>query len=145
MDVNDGVLIQQKDRRFEFLDGLRGIAALLVTCLHFYTLIGERSAASFPQFIDYLLKNGNYGVQIFFVLSGFVIAYSIRQELITFSFIARFFVRRSIRLDPPYWITLILLTGLILLGPLVFNQGSQHVPSLKVFILNAFYYWEIVD
>ncbi len=138
-------MIQPSARRFEFLDGLRGIAALLVTLLHFYHLIDERSTASFPLFIDYLFKNGNFGVQIFFVLSGFVIAYSIRHEWISFSFIMRFFIRRSIRLDPPYWIALTLLTGLMLLGPFLFNQGIHYVPSFTVFIFNALYLSNIME
>ncbi|HEV8051978.1 MAG TPA: acyltransferase, partial [Parachlamydiaceae bacterium] len=135
----DKRLLLAEGRRFEFLDGLRGIAALLVTCLHFHTLIVERTPADFPLVFEHLFKNGNFGVQIFFVLSGFVIAYSIRNEIITSSFIMRFFLRRSMRLDPPYWITLIILTGLIVLGSLISSHGSTYVPSLKEFTLNAFY------
>ena len=54
-------------------------------------------------------------------------------------------MRRSIRLDPPYWMALTLLTGLMLLGPLLFNQGSQYVPSLKVFIFNSLYLSNIME
>jgi peptidoglycan/LPS O-acetylase OafA/YrhL len=42
------------------------------------------------------------GVQVFFVISGFVIAYSLRGARMTPAFIGNFALRRSIRLDPSY-------------------------------------------
>jgi predicted nicotinamide N-methyase len=38
-----------------------------------------------------------------FVLSGFVISHSIYREKVTVALSARFMLRRSLRLDPPYW------------------------------------------
>lgn len=129
----------QSNQRFAFIDGLRGIAALWVVVMHFQTLILERTTHSFPSWLEAIFKQGHMGVKIFFVLSGFVIAYSIRNQEITFSFVRNFFIRRSIRLDPPYWITLMLLTSLILAGPILFNKGHEYVPSSSEFLLNAFY------
>ncbi|WP_042280698.1 acyltransferase family protein [Candidatus Protochlamydia sp. R18] len=129
----------QGSDRFQFLDGLRGIAALWVVLLHFHTLINERSTNQFSWVLNQILPHGHIGVNIFFVLSGFVIAYSIRQNIITFPFIARFFIRRSIRLDPPYWAALLILTGLILAGPFFFQRGIEYVPSYQHLFLNAFY------
>lgn len=127
-------------QRFEFLDGLRGIASLLVALLHFHTLILEHSPTVWiPSILDSIFRNGHIGVYIFFVLSGFVIAYSVRNDTITFKFIGKFFLKRSLRLDPPYWVTLCLLSGLIFLGPLFFKKGSEHIPTLNEFVLNAFY------
>lgn len=135
----DDSLPLMEGRRFEFLDGLRGIAALMVTCLHFHTLVVERTSAYFPAILEHLFKNGHFGVQIFFVLSGFVIAYSIRNEIITPSFFMRFFARRSLRLDPPYWMTLIMLTALIYIGSMVSGHSSDYMPDLSTFTVNAFY------
>ena len=59
-----------------------------------------------PAPLETALKLGFVGVDIFFVLSGFVIAYSVREARITPRFLGRFALRRSIRLDPPYWITI---------------------------------------
>lgn len=80
--------------KFPLVQALRGIAALWVVLFHL-------SAAGHSTF--WLFRIGNNGVAIFFALSGFVIAHSIRDQQITFGFIGRFALRRSIRLDPAYW------------------------------------------
>ena len=56
-----------------------------------------------------VLDAGHLGVQIFFVLSGFVISYSVSRYRVDARFIGRFALRRSIRLDPPYWMSISLL------------------------------------
>ncbi|MBA2368557.1 MAG: acyltransferase [Candidatus Protochlamydia sp.] len=127
------------NKRFQFLDGLRGVAALWVVLMHMHTLIKERSAYSFPFLLDFFLSHGEVGVSIFFVLSGFVISYSIRNARITWPFIGNFFLRRSLRLDPPYWAALIALSAIILIGSFFFNKGGEHVPDGKDLLLNFFY------
>ena len=94
--------------RYLFLDELRGIAALMVVLFHFYSEqtnspIHEPLKAIFPAAIDWALTYGYLGVQVFFVLSGFVIVNSLHRTWITPGYSANFAVRRSIRLDPPYW------------------------------------------
>ncbi len=76
--------------RFKFLDSLRGIAALAVTLFHIFILFGGVSSYSFPFYLDHILSKGNLGVQVFFVLSGFVIAYSIRNATFTFKSLLAF-------------------------------------------------------
>jgi len=94
--------------RFLFLDGLRGIAALAVVLYHFNGALLEVSqnwtSGLFTKFFDY----GYLGVDIFFVISGFVIPYSVSRFEPSFQFLGRFVLRRSIRLDPPYWLTIFL-------------------------------------
>ena len=59
--------------RIQFLDGLRGIAILLVICFHSYTR-WPKFVPYGHQFSDfYLFKYGYLGVQLFFLISGFVI------------------------------------------------------------------------
>lgn len=69
------------------LDGLRGLAVLLVVLLHFGYLSG-----------------GWIGVQVFFVLSGFLITRILRAELGTplGPFLRRFYFRRALRILPLY-------------------------------------------
>jgi peptidoglycan/LPS O-acetylase OafA/YrhL len=145
MQLDTGFIPAIANKRFQFLDGLRGVAASWVVLIHIHTLVKESISSSFPFLLDFLLSHGEVGVSIFFVLSGFVIAYSIREAPITWSFIGQFFLRRSLRLDPPYWAALIALTGMILFGSIFFNKGGEHLPEGKDFLLNLFYVQNFFD
>src|ERR1700722_5425426 len=90
--------------RFPFVDVLRGVAASAVVFFHaaeggHITELFEKA----PPGIQTLLRHGDFGVAIFFVLSGFVIAHSLRTEQLTAPGALSFILKRSIRLDPPYW------------------------------------------
>jgi peptidoglycan/LPS O-acetylase OafA/YrhL len=54
---------------------------------------------------------GSAGVAVFFVLSGFVIAHSLEGVRMTLAELGRFTLRRSVRLDPPYWASIALATA----------------------------------
>lgn len=133
-------------RRFEFLDGLPGIAALAVILFHFNGTLKDHGVFVAPAPLDFLYGLGRYGVQIFFVLSGFVIAYSLRYEKITSLFCLRFFLKRSIRLDPPYWLIVALMVGLSFFGHQIADIWSATflmILSLTMTFLSAhvFYYF----
>jgi peptidoglycan/LPS O-acetylase OafA/YrhL len=117
--------------RLSFLDGLRGIAALWVAGFHFYGGLSDQfTNRIFAEPAHTLLCHGNSGVEIFFVLSGFVIAYSLRHATVNGPYVANFIVRRAIRLDPPYWCTILIAC----LGMMVANSlradRTQALPSL---------------
>ena len=78
--------------RYEILDGLRGVAAIIVVAFH---LFETYSAGPAHQ----ILNHGYLAVDFFFVLSGFVIgyAYDDRWGRMTYR---DFFKRRLIRLHP---------------------------------------------
>src|SRR4051812_49043164 len=83
-------------RRFAFIDALRGLAALAVAGYHFYAgLCLDKTAPLFPWPLHLSLAHGNAGVEVFFVLSGFVMAYSLRQVRIDARFFGVFLLRRS--------------------------------------------------
>ncbi|MSR58300.1 MAG: acyltransferase [Planctomycetaceae bacterium] len=94
--------------RATFIDALRGIAALSVACYHIfrYGPLPEQAAQVVPGFLQVWFNHGWIGVQVFFVISGFVIAYSVRNAWVTPAFLGNYALRRSIRLDPPYWATI---------------------------------------
>lgn len=79
------------------LDGLRGIAIILVLALHYS-----------------LLPCGWIGVQIFFVLSGYLITKILLQEKTRplGEYLKRFYVRRSLRIFPLYFFFLLATTAL---------------------------------
>src|SRR5579872_6053614 len=94
--------------RSTFIDALRGIAALGVACYHIdrYGPLPEAAGKFIPLSLQAVLDHGWIGVQVFFVISGFVIAYSVRSARVTPGYLANYALRRSIRLDPPYWSTI---------------------------------------
>jgi len=78
--------------RFEILDGLRGVAAMMVVAFH---LFETYSAGPSHQIINH----GYLAVDFFFVLSGFVIGYAYDDRWNRMS-TWNFFKRRLIRLQP---------------------------------------------
>ncbi len=127
--------------RFAFVDALRGVAAMSVVVFHIYKQNLLRHAERpFPEPFHSLFVNGYLGVYIFFVLSGFVIAHSVRGYRITPGFVGRFALRRSLRLDPPYWAAI----AAAIVIAVTANQAvgdTQHipVPSATDVIAHVFY------
>lgn len=95
--------------RSTYIDALRGIAAFSVACYHItrYGPLPEPASEKIPKFLQLWFDHGWMGVQVFFVISGFVIAYSVRNAFVTPGYLANYIFRRSIRLDPPYWTTIL--------------------------------------
>ena len=82
----------QSKPRYEILDGLRGVAALMVVAFH----ICEAHAAS-P--VSQVINHGYLAVDFFFVLSGFVVGYAYDDRWGRMG-LRGFFARRLIRLHP---------------------------------------------
>lgn len=93
-----------KKNRFVELDSVRGIAALAVVIYHYLYRYNELYAHHGLNF-DWAYW-GKYGVQLFFIISGFVIFMSLERVKKPFDFIAS----RFTRLFPAYWIALIITT-----------------------------------
>ena len=95
------VIVQ--DSYYPSLDGLRGIAILMVILYHF----------SFNRFLRpfHFLINGELGVNIFFVISGFLITTLLLKEKLAYGKISlkRFYTRRALRIIPVAYLFLIIL------------------------------------
>lgn len=87
--------------RILVLDGLRLVAALMVVAYH-YVAFGEGWEGSQAQLFPLVFRPSAYGwlgVELFFMISGFVICMSCWGRSV-----ADFFVSRVIRLYPAYWV-----------------------------------------
>ena len=79
--------------RYAILDGLRGVAALMVVAFHlFETYI--------PVLHTQVINHGYLAVDFFFILSGFVIGYAYDDRWAKGMTVGNFFKRRLIRLQP---------------------------------------------
>lgn len=83
--------------RYEVLDGLRGVAALMVVWYH----VHEGFAFAAGEAVVTGLNHGYLAVDFFFMLSGFVIDYAYRDRWNNENFgVGKFLIRRLIRLHP---------------------------------------------
>src|SRR5471030_2381991 len=98
----------RRSQRMPALDAIRGVACLAVVWYHVYCFSALPQLLKLPSWIDRIIRHGFLGVEVFFVLSGVVIALSILGDRITWAYLGRFALRRSLRLDPPYWAALVL-------------------------------------
>lgn len=125
-------------KRIPELDGLRGLAAFAVVIFHYIRV--------FPSWPEGVVKSaatyGAHGVDIFFVISGFVIPYALYAKGYTLSRYWAFLAKRLIRLDPPY-----IASGLFVLAVLyahaIFYGRRLDVDTTGVLLhlgyLNAFF------
>lgn len=91
---------------------LRGVAALGVCLVHAQLLTGFKSIV---DIVNQVLNQGQLGVQIFFIISGFILPLSLHKNKYNYTNFFRFIFKRSLRIDPPFWIT-------IFLSLIVFNE-----------------------
>ncbi|GGV70410.1 acyltransferase [Streptomyces longisporoflavus] len=111
--------------RLRALDGLRLVAALMVAAYHYGGRDGEISEAwgSSPQLQFPTAHNwfayGCLGVQIFFVISGFVICMSGWGRPLR-----AFFASRVSRLFPSYWAAIVLVTAVFALPVVAYDAVS---------------------
>ena len=81
---------------YEILDGLRGVAALLVVFYHIFEGLSFAEGGTLITTINH----GYLAVDFFFILSGFVIGYAYDDRLGRTMTLGNFFKRRLIRLHP---------------------------------------------
>jgi exopolysaccharide production protein ExoZ len=91
------------------MDGLRGIAVTLVFFVHYATL-----AQGTPGFGRALAEAGHHGVELFFVLSGYLIYRAAMSPRLEFG---RFLLRRAHRLYPTFLAVFALYVGLSFVFP----------------------------
>lgn len=116
-------------RRLEHVDGLRGVAALLVLYQHLaeYCAAGAAPGSWAQGHLDLLFTYcdlGKVGVVAFFAISGFIVPYSFVGERPQ----AGFVLSRFFRLYPAYWLSLV---AAVILLPLL---GLPAFSPLQVLV-----------
>lgn len=135
-----------RSQRFELVDAMRGGAALMVLFFHllFNSPQTDLLRSSAPMVFVEISRYLAHGVAIFFVISGFVICYSVRRLPLTFAAAGNFALRRQVRLDPPYYV--------VIAGILLIALAESHVAGLEArtftvgqVLLNMVYLQDIVE
>lgn len=118
-------------KRITELDGLRGIAVIAVLLYHYlfhYDVVYGHQIDSIEIF-----RYGFYGVHLFFLVSGFVIFWTVSRSQKPLDFVWS----RFSRLYPPFWIALFL----TFIAVSVFSLPNREV-DISTFFLNFFMFHE---
>jgi len=113
---------------FQTIQILRGVAATLVAGYHL--LLGVRSEGYDWQIGEMLFASGGLGVDIFFVISGFIIYYIAFRSVKPTPM--GFLINRFWRVVPPYWVASVLSILLSVALLLILNDASQLSSPTKI-------------
>ncbi|MEV6408292.1 acyltransferase [Streptomyces bobili] len=132
---------RERRPRLYALDGIRLLAALMVALHHFAgtdrvdqpgNLIWDRPVSEITPTVFHVATYGWIGVEIFFVISGFVICMSCWGRTPR-----QFFVSRVIRLYPAYWFAVLFTTGVLAAVPGVWERLRARDVLLNLTMLQS--------
>lgn len=129
---------------FPALTGLRGVAAGWVVLLHLWLMAEAPRIAPFGLDLTPLLACGFLGVDLFFVLSGFLLGLPFlawAQGLRPMPDLRRFLKRRALRVLPAYYVQLAIL---VLAGWLVSGAWPIDWRQLLAYLSMEFVFFEVV-
>jgi len=95
------------NRHIPALDGIRGLAILLVLSFHLNLLGSLSTPHPFDAFVSTVFSAGWCGVDLFFVLSGYLITRILYQAKGTEQYFITFYTNRVLRIFPLYYALLI--------------------------------------
>lgn len=138
------------------LDGVRGLAILLVLFTHLFP-IGNNLGGIFFRVVVAIQRSAWVGVDLFFALSGYLITGILWNSLGGSGYFRNFYVRRCLRISPLYYAVLLILLGLTatlhltwhgLLIPLLFYLQSAGLVrtggSLALSpVINLLHFWSL--
>jgi peptidoglycan/LPS O-acetylase OafA/YrhL len=132
-------LVASPPDRVQPLDGLRALSALWVWAFHALFLRAvflppEVMDSVFADPVFAVVLSGDLGVDVFFVMSAFLMAHLAEREHAATGALSfrRFWRRRAVRLFPAY------LALLVLVCPIAFRAANCHNAWLNVLGLNNF-------
>jgi peptidoglycan/LPS O-acetylase OafA/YrhL len=126
---------RQKGRIAE-VDGLRGLAILLVVSFHYINNQLVNSTAGAGKLLAKLTGFGWVGVDLFFVLSGFLIGNIVLRHAGSKGFFKSFYIRRLLRIVPNYYLLLVVYAALI---SIPFFKGSSFITGDNVIPLWSYF------
>ena len=93
-----GAEVATPPARIAALDGLRGLAVLLVVVMHYYVVVPTPPDYPFHYTLRDAAAMAHYGVDLFFVLSGFFIGGILLDSRESPRLLRAFYLRRALRM-----------------------------------------------
>jgi peptidoglycan/LPS O-acetylase OafA/YrhL len=126
--------------RIPELDGIRGLAILSVLCFHYISMEGLTAPGSLTDRLQRLVILGGKGVDLFFVLSGFLIGGILLDAKGSSRYFSTFYIRRFFRIFPVYYAWIVAYIAVAAFGGkrLLALSHSGNAPPLNFVIYNHF-------
>lgn len=118
--------------RLDFLDSLRGYAALYVVVFHVYHI--PQPFLNIPNWLDSFVSNGGTGVTLFFVISGFSMALTWQRHVDSGHAYQSFYISRMFRILPLFyfWLVVSLIRDYAFKGESGLHSFPEVVSSILV-------------
>jgi peptidoglycan/LPS O-acetylase OafA/YrhL len=114
--------------RVPWLDGMRGVAILLVLIRHLPEATRGATPSAFDRPVAKVAESGWIGVDLFFVLSGMLITGILLDTKGSAGYWPRFYARRALRIFPLYFA---FLAALLVLAPVLYASDTSGVSELR--------------
>jgi exopolysaccharide production protein ExoZ len=115
--------------RLDFIQALRGIAAFMIVVYHLKWYLNG------PEWLklgDRVLGNAHIGVDLFFVISGFIMVHASRSSDGSLRYVAAFMVKRFARIWPVYVVVTVVflfaMRRLDTIDPVILAKGLAFLP-----------------
>ena len=106
--ISNTVPTRSNTGRIKELDGLRGVAILLVVSFHYVNTQLVDNTNHISQVLAKITSFGWVGVDLFFVLSGFLIGNILITNKRSPNYFSTFYIRRIVRIIPNYFFLLVI-------------------------------------
>lgn len=135
--VPEKLELKKKKSEIAIISNLRGFAALSVFLFHVFCVSNGYVS---NKMLNQVFYYGKFGVQFFFVISGFVITYSMLKGKYHVKNYFTFLKKRLIRIEPPYLvIVLFTLSFLYLRNKSGLANGISEMPDFMQILLHIGY------
>jgi len=121
------------------LDSIRGLAIVAVLCYHgFFWQTDVSNFNTIERSFVFAMSAGRLGVNLFFVLSGFLITGLLIESRDRFDYYRRFYIRRALRILPAYYAILAILAvtqrdaGPFLLFSLIYLSNLTPLVGISI-------------
>jgi peptidoglycan/LPS O-acetylase OafA/YrhL len=131
--------------RLVYVDLVRAYSIFLVTSFHIWRFFSEPTLEFFKYYDFYLIfKKGDWGVILFFIISGFSMALITHDKISTSTINWKnYFIKRLYRIVPAYYFAILIWTILILNGiapkPISFFDQITHLLFIHTLFPSTFY------
>jgi peptidoglycan/LPS O-acetylase OafA/YrhL len=99
-----------REARILQVDVIRGLAILSVVFVHTLQYFNITTSNRFPRSLEYFISQGKYGVELFFIISGYLMA--VRYQVGSTKLGSRYALKRFLRIYP-LWLIFFLLAGVL--------------------------------